>query len=394
MNKYKVCVYGICKNEEKFVKRWYESMKEADAIFVLDTGSTDNTVKLLKEFGVNVRTSKIEPWRFDVARNKSLDLIPDDYDICVCTDLDEVFEKGWRKYLEDSWVGSTSRARYNYNWSLDDNNRPLVNFYTDKIHQRKNYKWTHPVHEVLTFLGDKENIITIDNIVLNHYSDKSKSRGSYLPLLELSVKEDPNDDRNMHYLGREYMYYGKWNECIDTLIKHLNLKSSTWKDERCASMRFIARSYKKLGRVEESKMWYDKAINEAPYLRDSYVERGILEYELDNYKEASKYLNDALNINSHEKTYINEIFSWDNTIYDMLSICMFYLNRSMNVKISLMRDTFAYGMLMLQAFILLNEWIEWKIQYGIQIIFVVVLLILYKSEIKYFISKLISLKGN
>ena len=173
----------------------------------------------------------------------------------------------------------------------------------------------------------KENIITIDNIVLNHYSDKSKSRGSYLPLLELSVKEDPNDDRNMHYLGREYMYYGKWNECIDTLIKHLNLKSSTWKDERCASMRFIARSYKKLGRVEESRMWYDKAINEAPYLRDSYVERGILEYELDNYKEASKYLNDALNINSHEKTYINEIFSWDNTIYDMLSICMFYLNR-------------------------------------------------------------------
>ena len=323
----KVCVYAICKNEEKFVKRWYESMKEADAIFVLDTGSTDNTVKLLKEFGVNVRTSKIEPWRFDVARNKSLDLIPDDYDICVCTDLDEVFEKGWRKYLEDSWVGSTSRARYNYNWSLDDNNRPLVNFYTDKIHQRKNYKWTHPVHEVLTFLGDKENIITIDNIVLNHYSDKSKSRGSYLPLLELSVKEDPNDDRNMHYLGREYMYYGKWNECIDTLIKHLNLKSSTWKDERCASMRFIARSYKKLGRVEESRMWYDKAINEAPYLRDSYVERGILEYELDNYKEASKYLNDALNINSHEKTYINEIFSWDNTIYDMLSICMFYLNR-------------------------------------------------------------------
>ena len=327
MNKYKVCVYAICKNEEKFVKRWYESMKEADAIYVLDTGSTDNTVKLLKEFGVNVEINKIEPWRFDTARNKSLELVPEDYDICVCTDLDEVFEKGWRKYLEDSWVGSTSRARYNYNWSLDDNNRPLVNFYTDKIHQRKNYKWTHPVHEVLTFLGDKENIITIDNIVLNHYPDKSKSRGSYLPLLELSVKEDPNDDRNMHYLGREYMYYGKWNECIDTLIKHLNLKSSTWKDERCASMRFIARSYKNLGRVEESRMWYDKAINEAPYLRDSYVERGILEYELDNYKEASKYLNDALNINSHEKTYINEIFSWDNTIYDMLSICMFYLNR-------------------------------------------------------------------
>ena len=47
MNKYKVCVYAICKNEEKFVQRWVESMKEADEIYVLDTGSTDNTICLL-----------------------------------------------------------------------------------------------------------------------------------------------------------------------------------------------------------------------------------------------------------------------------------------------------------------------------------------------------------
>ena len=27
MNKYKVCVYAIAKNEEKFVKRWFDPMK-------------------------------------------------------------------------------------------------------------------------------------------------------------------------------------------------------------------------------------------------------------------------------------------------------------------------------------------------------------------------------
>ena len=52
--------------------------------------------------------------------------------------------------------------------------------------------------------------------------EKSAERYA-LSLLELSVKESPEDDRNMHYLGREYMYYGKWNESIDTLIKHLKL---------------------------------------------------------------------------------------------------------------------------------------------------------------------------
>ena len=50
----KICVYAICKNEAQFVKRWYDSMKEADYIVVLDTGSTDNTVHKLKDLGVNV----------------------------------------------------------------------------------------------------------------------------------------------------------------------------------------------------------------------------------------------------------------------------------------------------------------------------------------------------
>ena len=320
----KICVYAICKNEEKFVDRWYESVKEADEIYVLDTGSTDNTVQKLKEHNVKVTVQKIEPWRFDVARNKSLELVPLDTDICICIDLDEVILPGWREILEKEWNDTTTRARYNYNWSLDEAGNPKVSFYTDKIHQRQDYIWTHPVHEILTFQKPNEQFQMI-HITVNHYPDKTKSRSSYLPLLELSVKENPEDDRNMHYLGREYMYYGKWNECIDTLIKHLSLKTAVWKDERSASMRFIARSYKELKRYEEARMWLDKAIEEAPYLRDPYVERALLEYQLENYKEVINYCLQALTIQTHQKTYINETFSWDHTIYDLLSISYFYI---------------------------------------------------------------------
>ncbi len=49
MYKYKVCVYAICKNKSKFVRRWVKSMMEVDEIYVLDTGSTDNTVELLNK---------------------------------------------------------------------------------------------------------------------------------------------------------------------------------------------------------------------------------------------------------------------------------------------------------------------------------------------------------
>lgn len=323
----KIYVYAICKNEEQFVSRWVNSMNEADGIFVLDTGSTDNSVDKLKDEGVVVEQKTINPWRFDVARNESLKLIPRDADICVCTDLDEVFEKGWRKKLEQNWTTTTTRARYNYNWSLDKNNKPIVNFFIEKIHCLKGYKWTHPVHEVLTYELEDEQFITLDNITLNHYPDHKKSRSSYLPLLELSVAENPEDDRNMHYLGREYMYYGKYQEAITTLKRHLDLKSATWKDERAASMRFISRCYKNLDNYSEARHYLDKAIKEAPYLRDAYVERAILEYELKNYNETEKYCLKALQIRTHQKTYINEPFSWDSTLYDLLAISCYHLNK-------------------------------------------------------------------
>ncbi len=328
MNKYKVCVYAISKNEEKFVSRWVHSMEEADEIYVLDTGSSDQTRKKLKKLGVHVKRKIIQPWRFDVARNLSLDMVPKDTDICVCTDLDEVFEKGWREKLEKVWEKNLTRIGYTYHWKLNEKEEPIVSFYTEKIHSRFDYTWIHPVHEVLHYLGTKQEVkINVDDIVLKHYPDSMKSRSSYLPLLELSVKEEPTNDRNMHYLGREYMYYGKWNEAIDTLIRHLNLPNATWKDERCASMRFIARCYKNLKRYEEANMWLDKAIQEAPYLRDPYLEKAFLAYELENWPEVEKLCHFALNITVHQKTYINEIFSWNNTVYDLLAIASFHLNK-------------------------------------------------------------------
>ena len=324
MNKYKVCVYAISKNEGKFVKRWVESMKEADDIYVLDTGSTDNTVKLLEELGVHVTVEAIDPWRFDVARNKSLDLVPLDTDICVCTDLDEVLESGWRQRLENVWNEKVDRVRYTYNWSFDEYGKPATTFMQNKIHRRKGYTWYHPVHEILK---TKPNEVEVDcaDMVLNHYPDSTKSRGSYLPLLEMSVKEDPEDDRNMHYLGREYMYHQRWNEAIDTLIRHLNLPSAKWDAERCASMRFIARSYMGLNRPKEAEMWYKEAIKEASYLRESYVELAQIYLDQKRYEEAYEELEYAFLIKDKAPIYINEAFAWNEYIYELMGLVCYNL---------------------------------------------------------------------
>ena len=185
--KYKIAVYAICKNESKFVDRWYESVKEADEIVVVDTGSTDDTVQKLKEKNVKVYEKKVEPFRFDVARNISLDLVSKDVDICVSMDLDEVIEKDWTKTLNELWCDDLNRLRYIYNWHFDENGNPDVTFYSEKIHSRNGYKWINPVHEILKYDGAEKSFVT-DKIVINHHPDSTKSRSSYLPLLELAVK--------------------------------------------------------------------------------------------------------------------------------------------------------------------------------------------------------------
>lgn len=327
MNKYKICVYAIAKNESAFVNRWVDSMQEADKIFVLDTGSTDDTVQKLQSRGVIVKSQTFKPWRFDTARNASLDLVDDDCDICVCTDLDEVFDKGWRENLERSWTPDTSLLAYNYIWNFDEHGNPGTSFYIQKIHARHLYKWVNPVHEVLQIISEEKSHLTYcDTITLKHYPDNNKSRSSYLPLLELSVKEDPTNDRNVHYLGREYMFYQRYQEAIDTLHYHLQLKSATWKDERSASMRYIARCYLSLNRPEEAILWYEKAIQEAPYLREPYTELGFYYYSINDFAKSIEYLEQALKIKEKPKTYICESYCYNETIYDILSVDYYYLN--------------------------------------------------------------------
>lgn len=173
---------------------------------------------------------------------------------------------------------------YRYTWNFNPDGSEGTVFFISKIHSRHDFKWVHPVHEVLQYLKKEPcKKIQLPELKLFHYADNLKSRSSYLPLLELSVQEDPEDDRNMHYLGREYMFHKKYDEAITTLNRHLTLKSATWKNERAASYRFIGRCQLAKNNFNEAKISYLKAICEAPYLREAYIELAYLLYEQKEY---------------------------------------------------------------------------------------------------------------
>lgn len=314
--KIKICVYAISKNEEKFIRRWSDSAKDADLILLADTGSTDRTVEVAKECGVQVHSICITPWRFDHARNASIALIPRDIDVCVCIDVDEVLEPGWREEIERVWKkGTTTRLNYYFDWGCG------IKFRYEKIHARHGYYWHHPCHEYPVYdKRIKEVYAYTDKLLVSHHPDPTKSRGQYMDLLQLSVDEDPNCPRNAFYYARELSFHGRWQEAIDACNRYLKLPGATWGNERCYAYRVMGKCYQELGNLAEAEKSLYLAASEAPNTREPWCALSLLMYQQNRWEESFTFALKTLKIDNRELVYTCDPEVWGHQPHDLASI--------------------------------------------------------------------------
>ncbi len=299
------------------MSRWVASMSEADEIIALDTGSTDNTVRLLKEQKVTVLSKTYSSFRFDKARNDALKALPLDTDICVCTDLDEVFEKGWREKVESAWDKSVGKLTYRYVHKMDENNVEQLVFMADKIHSRHGWKWIYPVHEVLSRTSTEPYVIRACNDVrLIHFPDKNKSRADYLPLLQLQVKEYPNEARGYHYLGRELLYRAEYAEALEVLSKYICFLN-TWDEERSATFRYMAYCCIHLKNGLEDA-YFLSAIAQTPFIREPYVEYASYLITKAEYDGARHFLKKAQAITTPSLAFAMDAPAYNGLVEEML----------------------------------------------------------------------------
>jgi glycosyltransferase involved in cell wall biosynthesis len=319
----KVAVYTISLNEAKFIERWAKSAADADHLFVLDTGSTDNSLDILRKLKIPHKQAIIRPWRFDIARNTALSLLPEDIDYCISLDMDEVLVPKWREHLEQAHKQGLTRPRYQYTWSWQDKDEtiPGLQYGGDKIHTRFGYRWKHPVHEVIVpdRITQTSGWIGLE---IEHHPDHEKSRGQYLPLLQLAVQEDPSDDRNAFYYARELFFHKNVEEAKAEFIRHLTLPRAVWKPERAASMRYIA----KCSSGVEREFWLKKAVDEAPERREALVDLAEFYYEEKSWQDCLDTCQRVLAITEKPLEYLIEARSWGWLPYDYAAISAFYLH--------------------------------------------------------------------
>ena len=320
-NKLRICVYAISKNEAHFAQRFCESAQDADLIMIADTGSEDGLPEKAELYGAVVHHICITPWRFDLARNAALALVPRDIDVCISLDIDEVLQPGWREEIERVWIkGETTRLRYMFDWGCG------ISFYYEKIHARHGYHWHHPCHEYPVPDGRiEEKWAQTDFLLAVHKPDPTKSRGQYMDLLELSVKEDPECPRNAFYYARELSFHSRWEESIVACKNYLKLPRATWQNERCYAYRVMGRCYSEVGLSHEAEQAFHSAAGEAPNTREPWCELALLCYRQSRWEECFAYAMRALRITDREAVYTCDPAVWGYQAHDLAAVAAWNL---------------------------------------------------------------------
>ena len=225
MNK-KIAIYTISKNEEKHAKAWATQCLEITPhVYVLDTGSTDNTVNILKDSGVNVETKVYDQFRFDVARNDSLKLVPADIDYCLIIDIDEKITPNCAKRIinqmgkEDFTIGLIRRVN------------SYANVLVSRVHSRnvQNLKWVYPLHEQLYL--DKYHSTTVNHVKITQADEYKETRDSRIEIAKLGYEESKDKDypHNPWYMlwiyFQELFINGKYIDYL-LLLEEFSLKTT------------------------------------------------------------------------------------------------------------------------------------------------------------------------
>lgn len=329
-----VAVYMIVKGEDELLKKALYSvgnLYEGVEVYVFDTGNNSSTRYLCKDFidaAVHYQPISIMPWRYDVARNTALALLPTDIDVCVSLDADEVLAEGWREEIEARWVkGETTIMRYMYDWSKG------VTFMQAKIHARSGYHWINPCHEFIEWYGTgPECYAGTDKFLMYHHPDDTKPRSNYLPLLRLGYKERPHDHRMAYYYGRELYLASNRPElkpeykkplrdlATKVLIKTIEIK----KDEKNRAE--VSYCWRVLGQINDDEDAYKKSIEELPTHREPYIWYADWLYYQKRFSEAlHQYITAVEDITERANDYTVEYRCWDGYPYHCMSWCWWHL---------------------------------------------------------------------
>lgn len=186
-NQPRISLCMIVRNEERFLAGCLESAREAvDEICIVDTGSTDRTIKIAESFGARIERMEW-PDDFSAARNRSLEMATGDWILVL--DADERLESGRIDLQASVCQGGDG---YLVHLISHDN---VIHGLPRSFRNRPSIRYSGRIHEQPEMSGALclESDVRISH--LGYASDVVQDRDKFtrnLRLLRLECKERPN----------------------------------------------------------------------------------------------------------------------------------------------------------------------------------------------------------
>lgn len=214
-----VCVNMIIKDETEVICRCLGSLKPLiDYWVIVDTGSTDGTQQMVKEFMKDIPGELHErPWKnFGHNRNEALELAKGKADYILIIDADEVFA-----FTPDFKWPDLDKDFYHIITEFGGTNYGRVQLINNKL----DWKWVGVLHEALdcpqAFTCDT--VPNIKNVVSTDGARSKDPRKFHkdAEILEAALKEEPNNSRYMFYLAQSYRDAGEYQLSLFNYLRRI-----------------------------------------------------------------------------------------------------------------------------------------------------------------------------
>lgn len=262
----------------------FEKMLEAnlhliDRWTILDTGSTDDTVNVIKRLLVGKKKGNLyeEPFiNFRESRNRCLDLAGQTCKFNLMLDDTYVVEGKLREFLHlvrgDQFADSFSLV-------IRSNDSE---YYSNRITKSKNkLRYIYTIHEVIQNKDNKNvtvprNVATVLDLRDDYMEERTMARKQYdLECLFDMVKEYPDDPRHLYYIAQTYNILKDYDKACEYFYKRAFHPVTGFDQEKCDALFELTRNYqyhlKPPRPWEECERYYkmlyewDKERPEGPY---------------------------------------------------------------------------------------------------------------------------------
>lgn len=353
MSKIALCL--ITKNSAATIQPLLDSIRpHVDGIFVYDTGSTDDTVAMLEKQGESTYmrfdpegvgsgqttygslpldeidkdlpghviplapiTVQQGEWRddFSWAREQSFAMVPDDYELVMWADDDDVIEGAQNlRQIAATMALDIDGVVVEYDYARDEHGNTVCVLWRERLLRRSaGYTWRNAIHEVLVPPeGRPPRLQQMPREALRYIHNRPADR--YEPDRNLKVLRRVNeeaqaagttpDPRTLAYLGTELMAKGEFQEAAEHLQAYLDRLDTGWSDERMQVAHKLGICARVLGNPQAAVEIEMTALRERDDWAETYV--GLTEAfaDLDRWDRVERWAKRAIELGTPQTALI------------------------------------------------------------------------------------------